>query len=105
MQIQVVRTDGRHEILTLTEPMTVIRWDRRRDPNEHEFNFNVKTGEYTEITNPPKINRIVTYTGMRHLFTEDGLYYGWERLYTDNESLKMYSENFRTTESERIILP
>jgi hypothetical protein len=51
MKIQVVRQDGRHETLTLTEPLTLVRGERQ--------------------------NTLVTQTGMEHFFTQEGRYDGW----------------------------
>jgi hypothetical protein len=50
MKIQVVRADGNKEVLTLTEPVTIIRGG---------------------------LNRLVCSTGMEHWFTADGVYDGW----------------------------
>ena len=51
MKIQVVRRNGSHEILTLTEPLTIVRGTH--------------------------MNRLKTSTGMDHFFNEDGTYDGW----------------------------
>ena len=51
MKIQVVGVGGRRELITLTEPLTLV-------PGE-------------------LLNRIVTGTGMEHWFKLDGTYDGW----------------------------
>ena len=51
MKIKVVGHDGKHEVLTLTEPLIIFR------------------SEYG--------NRLQTSTGMDHFFKEDGTYDGW----------------------------
>lgn len=52
MKIQVVRKDGSHEILTLTEPVAITRFDGHG-------------------------GKLKTATGMEHFFNEDGTYDGW----------------------------
>ena len=52
MKILVVSAvDGRHELITLTEPVTIVRGD--------------------------KFNRLICATGMEHWFDLDGTYDGW----------------------------
>jgi len=52
MKIKVVRCDGNHETLTLTEPLQVRRGEG--------------------------LNVLEVSTGACHFFTQDGLYDGWD---------------------------
>ena len=51
MKIRVIRANHTQEVITLTEPLTIIRREA--------------------------MNRIATSTGMEHWFTEEGIYDGW----------------------------
>lgn len=81
MTIQVVRHDGSHEFLTLTEPLIIVR-------GKHQ-------------------NCIITSTRMEHFFTQDGVYDGWamDISRAGFTMLPDADEFIQAIESEREIMP
>lgn len=77
MKIKVIRKDGSKEIITLTEPLTIVRGEQ--------------------------LNYIRTSTGMEHWFDQDGNYDGWGAAV--NMSSEEAVNFIEQTEKEREIEP